>query len=68
MSDPKTQKPSTPDTLTKSGKDAAIELSETELQQVSGGQKNKAPRHIEGETSDYLVVTLTDASVTNYSD
>jgi bacteriocin-like protein len=68
MSDPKTQKPTTPDTLTKSGKEAAIELSETELQQVSGGQKNEARRHIKGETSDYLVVTLTDASVTDYSD
>jgi len=37
MSNPKTQKPSTPDSLTKVGKGASIELSETELNTVSGG-------------------------------
>jgi bacteriocin-like protein len=37
MSQSTTEKPSTPDTLTKSGKGASIELSETELNTVSGG-------------------------------
>jgi bacteriocin-like protein len=37
MSDPKSQKPATPDSLTKSGKGASIELSENELNTVSGG-------------------------------
>lgn len=41
MSEPKTQKPSTPDTLTKAGKDASIELSESELNKVHGGSKVK---------------------------
>jgi hypothetical protein len=35
MSNPK---PSTPDSLTKTGKNASIELSESALQEVSGGQ------------------------------
>jgi hypothetical protein len=41
MSNPKIQKPSTPDTLTKAGKDASIALSESELDKVVGGNKAK---------------------------
>lgn len=42
MSDPKTQKSSTPDSLTKASKDAGIALAESELEKVSGGvQKDK---------------------------
>ena len=37
MSEAKSEKPATPDSLTKSGKDASIELSENELNTVSGG-------------------------------
>jgi bacteriocin-like protein len=57
MSQPKTAKPSTPDTLTKAGKGADIELSENDLNKVTGGQKHKA------DTSDYLVVTLKEAFI-----
>jgi hypothetical protein len=39
MSDPKTEKSATPDSLTKSGKNAGIELSESELDQVAAGRK-----------------------------
>ena len=38
MSDPKTQKPSTPDSLTKAGKNAGIELAESQLDKIAGGQ------------------------------
>ena len=41
MSNPKTQKPSTPDSLTKSGKSGSIELAENDLDKVGGGT-NKA--------------------------
>jgi hypothetical protein len=37
MSNSKVQKSSTPDSLTKSGKEASIELSETALDKVAGG-------------------------------
>jgi bacteriocin-like protein len=37
MSQPKTEKPSTPESLTKTGQGARVELSETELNTVSGG-------------------------------
>jgi bacteriocin-like protein len=57
MSQPKTAKPSTPDTLTKSGKGADIELSENDLNKVTGGQKHKA------DTSDYLVVTMKEVFI-----
>jgi hypothetical protein len=46
MSDPKTQKPSTPDSLTKSGKDAGIELSESELSKVAGGETFKITQDV----------------------
>ena len=41
MSNPKIQKPSTRDTLTKAGKGAGIALSESELDKVAGGSKTK---------------------------
>ena len=41
MSDPKSQKPSSPDSLTKAGKNAGIELSESELSKVAGGETLK---------------------------
>jgi hypothetical protein len=41
MSQPKTKKPSTPDILTKAGKGASIELSESDLDKVAGGNKAK---------------------------
>ena len=44
MSNPKTQKPSTPDSLTKSGKNAGIELSENDLKQVAGGKAKTADK------------------------
>jgi hypothetical protein len=44
MSDPKSQKPSTPDSLTKAGKDAGIELSESELNEVAGGKAKSADK------------------------
>ena len=44
MSDPKTQKPSTPDTLTKAGKGASIELSESDLNKVAGGKAKTADK------------------------
>jgi bacteriocin-like protein len=55
-----------PENLVPAGPDAVVELSETELAQVSGGGKSKGakPKVVDGETSDYLVVTLTDASIT----
>jgi type VI protein secretion system component Hcp len=58
MSDPKNQKPSTPDSLTKASKAASIELSEGELKQVAGGQKNK--------TEEFLKIKLTDVLITGY--
>jgi bacteriocin-like protein len=44
MPDPKSQKPSTPDTLTKAGKGASIELSENELNKVAGGKAKTADK------------------------
>jgi hypothetical protein len=49
--------------------DGAVELSEAELDGISGGGKSQGgkPKSTKGtvknETSDYLVVRLTDASV-----
>jgi hypothetical protein len=57
MSDPKTQKHSTPDSLNKASKDAGIELSEADLKQVSGGQK------VKGEQQKYMEYKLTDVIV-----
>jgi len=42
MSDQKSQKASAPDSLTNAGKDASIELSESELNKVAGGELLKA--------------------------
>ena len=47
MSNPKTQKPSTPDSLTKAGKDASSELSENELKQVAGGKAKTADKQFQ---------------------
>ena len=44
MTDPKTKKPSTPDSLTKAGKDANIELSENDLNKVAGGKAKTADK------------------------
>ena len=44
MSNPKIQKPSTPDSLTKSGKNAGIELSENALNKVTGGKAKTADK------------------------
>jgi hypothetical protein len=44
MSDPKTQKPSTTDSLTKGSKAAGIELSESELSKVAGGKAKTADK------------------------
>jgi hypothetical protein len=38
MSNPKSQKPSTPDSLTKAGKNAGVELAESQLDKIAGGQ------------------------------
>jgi hypothetical protein len=44
MSQSKIEKPSTPDTLTKSSKDASIELAESELNKVTGGKAKTADK------------------------
>jgi hypothetical protein len=44
MSQSKIQKPSKPDSLTKAGKDASIELSERELDKVAGGKAKTADK------------------------
>ena len=44
MSNPKSQKPSTPDSLTKAGKSASIELSENALNKVAGGKAKTADK------------------------
>ena len=44
MSNPKSQKPSTSDSLTKAGKGASIELSESELSKVAGGKAKTADK------------------------
>jgi hypothetical protein len=44
MSDPKIQKPSTPDSLTKASKNASVELSEGELNKVAGGKAKTADK------------------------
>jgi hypothetical protein len=44
MTAPKTQKPSAPDTLTKAGKGASIELSESDLSKVAGGKAKTADK------------------------
>jgi hypothetical protein len=44
MSQPKVQKPATPDSLTKAGKGASIELSESELNKVAGGKAKTADK------------------------
>jgi hypothetical protein len=46
MSDPKTQKPSTPDSLTMASKNAGIELSESELSKVAGGETLKITQDV----------------------
>jgi hypothetical protein len=56
-------KPSKADSLAKAGENTGIALTESELDKVAGGQKNKVSgQHKTNDTSDYLVVTLTDAS------
>ena len=42
---PQPKKPSSPDSLTKSGKGASIELAESELDKVAGGGLNNLWRH-----------------------
>jgi hypothetical protein len=59
MSDPKNQKPSTPDSLTKASKAASIELSEAELKQVAGGQK------VKGDQQKYMEYKLTDILISS---
>jgi len=44
MSQSKTEKPSTPDSLTKTGKSASIELSENALNKVTGGKAKTADK------------------------
>jgi hypothetical protein len=44
MSEAKSDKPSTPDSLTKTGKGAEIELSENELGKVAGGKAKTADK------------------------
>jgi hypothetical protein len=53
-----------PERLVKGPAKGRVELSEAELQKVAGGQKGQAAssKTAKRETSDYLVVTLTDAS------
>jgi|UPI000489E68B hypothetical protein len=46
MSDPKTQKPSTPDSLTQASKNASVELSESELSKVAGGEALKVTQDV----------------------
>jgi hypothetical protein len=47
MSQSKTEKPSTPDTLTKTAKDASIALSESELNKVAGGKAKTADKQFQ---------------------
>jgi hypothetical protein len=47
------------DSLVKTSPEASVELSEADLKQVSGGQKNK------GDT-EYLKIKLTDVLITSY--
>jgi hypothetical protein len=46
MSDPKTQKPSKPDSLTETSQGAGIALSESELSKVTGGETIKVTQDI----------------------
>jgi hypothetical protein len=46
MSDPKTPKPSTPDSLTQASQGAGIALSESELSKVTGGETIKIAQDI----------------------
>jgi len=54
MSDPKNQKPSTPDSLTKTSQGASVELSEGDLDTVTGGVVNKV------KTSDKQTEAIVD--------
>ena len=47
------------DSLVKTSPEASVELSEADLKQVAGGQKNK------GDT-EYLKIKLTDVLITSY--
>ena len=42
---------------------ASIELSETELEQVTGGGEKKTPPKKPADKTDYLVVTMNDALI-----
>ena len=57
-----TDKPiSNPDDLVKSSQTASVELAESELDKVSGGDKAKAPPP--PPTTEYLKVTLKDVLI-----
>ena len=47
--------------LVKTSAEGSVELSEKDLQQVAGGQKNKA------DTQQYLKIKLEDALISSYS-
>ncbi len=61
MSDPKSQKPSSPDSLTKAGKNAGIELSESELSKVAGGETHKI-----GQTTQDVTVNKAKTADKNF--
>jgi len=47
------------ESLVKTSAEGAVELTEGELKQVAGGQKNK----VADKASEYLTVTMADASI-----
>lgn len=49
------------ESLVKTSAEGSVELSEKDLQQVAGGQKNKA------DTQQYLKIKLEDALISSYS-
>jgi bacteriocin-like protein len=57
----KASKPAAKESLVKASKDAAVELSESELQQVSGGKPTKGQKQEE-----YFKVTMEDLLVSSY--
>lgn len=54
-----------PGSLVKTSTEGSVELSETELSQVAGGGKNKAPT--KAETQEFLKVELKEVFITSVS-
>ena len=55
----------TKENLVKTSAEGSVELSETELSQVTGGEKNKTPTQ-KTEPQEYLKIKLNDVLITGY--